>query len=273
MKLSFAQIDAFTDRPFGGNPAAVIPLDRWLDDDILLAIAQENNLAETAFLVAEADPAADATEAADFELRWFTPADEVELCGHATLASGHFLLSADETKNRVVFRTRQSGLLEVARNGAGYKMSLPMRAVEHREMPGVLSALGIGRAAETYWNDRGYVMVVLDSEAAIRELDPDFRSLADQGPLVVIATAPGNETDFVSRVFVPAYGIDEDPVTGAAHAVASPYWASRLGRAELTAFQASRRGGRITCEVRGDRVILRGKCVTVIEGTFLLPDA
>ena len=272
MKLNFAQIDAFTTTPFGGNPAAVIPLDRWLDDDVLLAIAEENNLSETAFIVRETDPSVTGGQPADFELRWFTPASEVELCGHATLASAHFVLSADKMKSRVVFRTRQSGLLEVERDGVGYKMSLPARAVEPREMPEVIAALGIAEPAATLWNDKGYVLVVLDREAAIRKLEPDFPRLAAEGPLVVIATAQGGETDFVSRVFVPAYRIDEDPVTGAAHAVAGPYWAGRLGRTELTAYQASRRGGRLTCEVRGDRVILGGQCVTVIEGVFLLPD-
>ena len=264
MKLPFAQIDAFADRPFTGNPAAVMPLDAWLADDVLQAIAAENNLAETAFLVAD-----DSGEA-DYELRWFTPAIEVALCGHATLASGHYLLCADQSCDLVRFRTRRAGVLEVARRGDGYLMELPAYAAEPKPLPEVLAGLGLERAVETLWHPGGYGLVVLDSAEQLLALTPDFRALAGAGDVLNIVTAPGTDTDVMSRVFAPGAGIDEDPVTGSAHSVLTPYWAKRLGRAHFTAHQSSKRGGYVTCELAGDRAILGGKCVTVIEGQFLL---
>ena len=265
MRIPFTQVDAFASEPFTGNPAAVLPLSRWLPNEMLLAIAAENNLSETAFLVP------DETDAADFELRWFTPAAEVALCGHATLASGHVVLSSDTDRERVRFRTRRSGVLEVARQGSGYAMRLPAWAPVPRDLPGVTRALGVAAAAESLWYDTGYALVLLPDEASVRALRPDFSALAAEGDWVVIASAPGDATDIVSRVFVPAFRIDEDPVTGSAHAVMVPYWAERLGRPEMTAFQASERGGRLGCRLEGDQVVLTGACVTVIEGTFLLP--
>ena len=264
MRLPFVQIDAFAAKPFEGNPAAVMPLAAWLDDSVLQSIAIENNLSETAFLVPD-----DSGEA-DFELRWFTPAVEVALCGHATLASGHFVLSSDPTLDKVTFRTRRSGLLEVARAGDGYEMALPAWTSEPRPLPKIVAALGIDTPVETLWQDRRYALIVLETEAQVRALAPDFRALAAEGDVLAIATAPGTDTDIVSRVFVPGVGVDEDPVTGSAHAVSVPYWAKRLGRDSFTAFQASRRGGRLACRLEGDRVILGGTCVTVIEGTFFL---
>ena len=264
MRISFAQIDAFADAPFTGNPAAVMPLKHWLDDATLQKVAAENNLSETAFLVP------DASGEADFELRWFTPSVEVQLCGHATLASGHFVLSSDEDRDRVRFRTRRAGVLEVARDAGGYRMALPAYAAAPRPLFAIVAALGLGEAAETLWHPHGYGLVVLDGADAVRALDPDFRALAAQADTLTIVTAPGDETDVVSRVFAASAGIDEDPVTGSAHAVLTPYWAARLGRAAFTAHQASARGGHLGCELSGDRAILTGRCVTVIEGTFLL---
>ncbi|MET0308246.1 MAG: PhzF family phenazine biosynthesis protein [Sphingomonas sp.] len=263
MKLPFAQVDAFADRPFTGNQAAVMPLDAWLPDEVLQAIAEENNVAETAFFLP------DATGAADYELRWFTPAVEVALCGHATLASGHFVLVADPTRERVSFRTRQSGVLEVARDGDGYAMALPAYPPEPAPNAELLRALGVA-AGETLHHPRGYDLTVLDSADAVLALTPDFRALAAIGDTLNIVTAPGRDTDVISRVFAPAAGIDEDPVTGSAHSVLTPYWAKRLGRASFTAFQASRRGGHVACTLAGDRAILGGTCVTVIEGVFRL---
>jgi PhzF family phenazine biosynthesis protein len=263
MKLAFAQIDAFASRPFTGNPAAVIPLDAWLADELLQAIAAENNLAETAFLVP------DASGTADYELRWFTPALEVALCGHATLASGHYLLSSDPARDRVTFRTRKAGILSVARDGAAYRLALPAYAPDPKPLPVILAALGVA-SAETLWHDGGYALVVLDSEAQVRALAPDFRALAREGDIMAIATAPGRDTAIVSRVFVPGAGIDEDPVTGSAHSALVPYWAQRLGRDRFSAWQASARGGHIDCATAGDQVILGGRCVTVIEGSFQL---
>jgi PhzF family phenazine biosynthesis protein len=262
----FTQVDAFADRPFTGNSAAVMPLEEWLPDDLLQAIAMENNLSETAFTVPArsngAAPAADGE--ADYELRWFTPTVEVALCGHATLASGHVLIGA---RDRVRFRTRKAGLLEVARDGEGYKMSLPAYRPEPRPLPRVLAGLGI-EAAETLWHPSRYALVVLASEADVLALRPDFRALAAEGDILTICTAPGETTDVVSRVFACGAGIDEDPVTGSAHCVLTPVWAERLGRSEFTARQASARGGHLTCRVEGKRVILGARCVTVIEGTM-----
>lgn len=263
MKIDFAQIDAFADRPFTGNPAAVMPLDAWLGDDVLQGIAEENNLAETAFIVP------DSSGEGDWELRWFTPAVEIALCGHATLASGHYLLTRDPSLERVRFRTRKAGMLEVAREGAGYRMALPAYPAAPRAVPGLLEALGVAHA-EVLHHPNGYDLAVLDSADAVRALAPDFRALAALGDTLNIVTAPGDETDVISRVFAPAAGIDEDPVTGSAHSVLTPYWAARLGRDRFTAFQASRRGGHVACEASGDRAILRGTCVTVIEGAFTL---
>jgi PhzF family phenazine biosynthesis protein len=250
------QVDAFADRPFTGNPAAVMPLDAWLPDEVLQAIGQENNLSETAFTIP------DSTGEADYELRWFTPAVEVAMCGHATFASGHVLLG---DRDIVRFRTRRAGILEVRRDGDGYAMSLPAWTPEPKPLPTVVAALGCG-LVETLWHPQRYAVAVLPDEAAVRAVEPDFRALAREGDLLTIVTAPGEEAAVVSRAFAPGAGIDEDPVTGSAHAVIVPYWAERLGTATFTAFQASRRGGRLGCRLEDDRVILSGRCVTVIEG-------
>ena len=264
MRIPFAQIDAFAERAFGGNPAAVMPLAAWLADDVLQQIASENNLSETAFIVSHNG------EDADFDLRWFTPAAEVALCGHATLASGHFVLSSDDDRHAVRFATRQAGVLEVAREGDRYRMALPAWGPTPKPLDDIVAALGV-EAVETLWHDKGYALVIVADEAAVRAARPDDRALAALGPIVTIVAARGDATDIVSRVFTAYFDIPEDPVTGSAHAVMVPYWAKVLGRDRFTAYQASRRGGLITCALEGDRVILGGACVTVIEGTFLLP--
>ncbi|WP_375403563.1 PhzF family phenazine biosynthesis protein [uncultured Sphingomonas sp.] len=265
MRIPFTQVDAFADEAFGGNPAAVMPLSAWLPDETLQAIAAENNLSETAFLIP-----ADGGEA-DFELRWFTPTTEVELCGHATLASGHVVLRSEPTRERVTFVTRKAGLLEVALDALGYAMALPAYPAEPKPLPAILAALGLEQAVATLWHPSAYALVVVEDEAAVRALRPDFRALAREGDVLTIVTAPGSETDVVSRVFACGAGIDEDPVTGSAHCVLTPYWTQRLDRDGFTAHQASVRGGRLTCRSEGDRVVLGGRCVTVIEGVFLLP--
>lgn len=269
MRLPFTQVDAFASETFGGNPAAVIPLAAWLPDETLLAIAAENNLSETAFLV----PASGNGESgdADFELRWFTPAVEVALCGHATLASGHVVLQSEPTRGRVTFRTRSAGPLSVERDGMGYAMALPTYPAEGKPLPAVLAALGLDSAVDTRWHPNGYALVAVEDEETVRALRPDFRALAAEGDILTIVTAPGRDTDVVSRVFACGAGIDEDPVTGSAHSVLTPYWCERLGVDRFTAFQASRRGGRLTCRAESDRAVLGGQCMTVIEGTFLLP--
>jgi PhzF family phenazine biosynthesis protein len=272
-RLPISQVDAFADRPFTGNPAAVMPLEEWLGDGVLQAIAAENNLAETAFLVP------DESGDADYELRWFTPTVEVALCGHATLASGHVLLSAAPWRQEMRFRTRKAGILQVARvNGedgedAGYRMALPAYAPAPKAMPDIVRALG-GHAVETHWHSGGYAVIAYADAASVRALDPDFRALKDGGDVLYIATAPGagdpSGADVVSRCFDPCAGIDEDPVTGSAHSVLTPYWAARLGRDAFTAYQASARGGHVGCRLDGDMVELTGTCVTTLVGDFLL---
>ena len=259
--LPIIQVDAFADAPFTGNPAAVMPLGRWLDDATLQAIAAENNLSETAFTV----PTPDDPEA-DYALRWFTPAVEVKLCGHATLASGHVLMGG---RTAIRFRTRQAGVLSVSRDRDGYALSLPAWPTEPKPLLELAAAMG-GEVLESHWREGGYAIFVYRDAAAIHALEPDFATLKKAGPILLIATAPGEDSDIVSRVFVPGAGIDEDPVTGSAHCLLTPYWARRLDRVRLTAFQASRRGGRLLCQLSGDRVILAGACRTVIEGNFLL---
>ena len=263
MKIPFAQIDAFAHAPFTGNPAAVMPLEAWLDDHVLQAIAAENNLSETAFFIP------DDSGAADYALRWHTPAAEVALCGHATLASGHYVLEADQARDRVTFRTRQAGILEVSREDDGYALALPAWAPSPRPLPEIVAALGVA-PQETLWHEKGYALVILRDEAAVRAASPDLPALAALGKLVAIVSAPGVQTEVVSRVFTPYYDIPEDPVTGSAHAVMVPYWASALGRDRFTAFQASARGGHVACRMDGNRVILGGRCRTVIEGLFSL---
>lgn len=263
MKIPFQQVDAFADRPFTGNPAAVMPLEAWLDDGILQAIAAENNLAETAFIVPWTGPEA------DFELRWFTPAVEVVLCGHATLATGHVLLSRNADIDKVRFMTRQAGPLDVARDGEGYRLALPAWEVASKPLPDHVAAIG-GAPLETHWRDGGYSLLRYGTADEVVALAPDFRAMRAMGDILFIATAPGTDTDIVSRVFAPGAGIDEDPVTGSAHCLLATYWAKVLGRNRFTAYQASGRGGYIDVELAGDRVILGGKCVTVIEGAFTL---
>lgn len=263
-KLPYWHVDAFADRPFAGNQAAVMPLGSWLPDAVLQAIAGENNFAETAFVVR------DETGTADWELRWFTPTSEVKLCGHATLASGHVLMTRDGGET-VSFRTRHAGTLHVRRHGEGYELSLPTSRVEERPVPGLLEALGVDAPVfDTVAGTEETSIVLLESETQLRAMAPDMRAL-EKIDRMAICTAPGDTTDVVSRVFVPAWGVPEDSVTGSAHAVLGPFWSARLGRESFTAHQASQRGGDLTCRLEGDRVWLGGPCVTVVEGTFHLP--
>lgn len=263
MKLPYFHVDAFADRPFTGNQAAVLPLDEWLPDDVLQAIGAENNFAETAFTVP------DASAEADYELRWFTPTHEVALCGHATLASGHVLLTRDGGDG-LTFRTRKAGMLQVRRAREGYELTLPVTRVEPRANDKLLAALGCeGEVFESVSGAEQTAIVLLDSEAAVRALEPDMRVLREID-LMAICTARGLQHDVVSRVFVPAWGVNEDSVTGSAHAALAPFWAGRLGRDSFTAYQASARSGVLGCRLEGDRVWLSGQCATVVEGTFYL---
>ncbi len=275
MRIAFTQIDAFADAAFTGNPAAVMPLTAWLPDKVLQAIAQENNLAETAFIVPCPDP-----ETADFDLRWFTPALEVALCGHATLASGHLILASAPDLPAVRFSTRKAGVLTVVRGPDGYLMSLPAwaadEAVTGAKATAIATALG-AEPREIWSRSNGYVVAVFASAAEVRALRPDYRAIVALDPgsdMLMIATAPGDgdasSADVISRAFAPEAGIDEDSVTGSAHCVIAPYWSKRLGRANFSAYQASARGGHVGCAVIGDRVMLTGRARTVIEGQFIL---
>lgn len=261
LAVPYWHVDAFADRLFGGNQAAVMPLDEWLPDATLQAIGAENLFAETAFVVR------DATGKADWELRWFTPEVEVRLCGHASLASGHVLLGRDGG-DRVTFRTRKAGVLEVRRmDGGGYELALPTIATAPEPFPEAVLALGA--EPREVWRGAGHYNVFLyETEAQVRALDPDMRGLRALGNGQFICTAPGAQTDIVSRMFAPGGGIDEDSVTGSAHAVLTPFWAARLGRDRFTAHQASARGGDLTCRLDGEQAWLGGNCVTVVEGTF-----
>jgi len=261
VRIPLYQVDAFARRPFTGNPAAVCPLERWLDDRLLQAIAAENNLSETAFFV---------NTSQGRELRWFTPTTEVALCGHATLASGFVVLEVlGEESDSVRFATR-SGPLVVSRAAAGYALDLPALAPRACEPPEALLD-GLDRAPIEILASTNY-LCVYEHEGDVRDLAPDFSRLVHCEPYAVIATAPGEDVDFVSRFFAPAHGIDEDPVTGSAHCTLTPYWAQRLRKTRMEARQLSRRGGELVCTLQGERVLLEGGCVLVLDGTFHVPD-
>jgi PhzF family phenazine biosynthesis protein len=254
MKLKQYQVDAFASHVFQGNPAAVVPLTSWLDDAILQAIAEENNLSETAFFVPSPK---------GFNLRWFTPRAEVDLCGHATLATAYVLFEhLGYTGATITFETR-SGDLMVQHQGELLVMDFPARPPISCTPPdGLLKALGRPSVEVLAADD--YV-VVFDSEEVIRSMIPDYTQLSLVDLRGVVVTAPGQEADFVSRFFVPKHGIPEDPVTGSSHCELTPYWAARLGRTNLRARQVSRRGGEILCRLNGDRVMLSGTAVTFME--------
>lgn len=258
--IPFFQVDAFAEKPLTGNPAAVMPLDRWLPDNVMQAIAAENNLAETAFTVpSDGDDA-------DYKLRWFTPAVEVPLCGHATLAAGHILIHGDKVR----FSTK-SGILTVTRRGDLLELNLPGAQLTEVDEPELCGALGLTPRpvwlASPGFNDSAIIPV--ENEAEVLAVTPDFTKLKSIHRMAVV-TAKGDEQDIASRVFVPYAGIDEDPVTGSAHGALVPYWAERLGRESFTALQASERMGILHCRLEGDRVALGGRCFTVIVGTFQL---
>ncbi len=257
MKIPIYQADAFTDELFGGNPAAICPLEDWLTDALMQKIAMENNLAETAFLV---------KDGADYHIRWFTPTVEVKLCGHATLAAAHILFHLPgETATQLVFHSK-SGPLKVSRNEDLLTLDFPASPLEKiTAVPrGIFEGLGIS-SAPVFKSSFDY-MVVLPSQKVIEGLQPDFKTLAQVSSRGVIATAPGDEADFVSRCFFPQSGIDEDPVTGSAHTATVPYWSGQLGKKKLKAIQLSKRRGYLDCELAGDRVLMSGKAVTYLTG-------
>ena len=262
MKLPIYQADAFTDHVFGGNPAAVCPLETWLPDELMQHIAMENNLSETAFFVKEGEA---------YHLRWFTPAVEVDLCGHATLATAHIMFTELGFEGNEIHFNTKSGELIVSRTVEGYKMDFPAEEMPQvQEPPQLFQALGIQRTSYTYKSDD--VMVVLGSEKEVAELNPNFNLLKEVEARGVIVTAPGDEVDFVSRFFAPQSGIDEDPVTGSAHTKLAPLWAKTLGKTELTARQISERVGDLRISLKGDRVEIFGQAQTFLRGEIILPD-
>ncbi|MBC7616327.1 MAG: PhzF family phenazine biosynthesis protein [Pedobacter sp.] len=261
MKLSIYQVDAFTEHLFGGNPAAIVPLTTWLPVAEMQKIAAENNLAETAFFIPQGE---------DFELRWFTPELEIDLCGHATLATAHIIFTElGYAKNRIHFHTLKAGMLIVSKVDDVYTLDFPSRVAIPCEAPdGLLTAIG-GKTPLEILHSRDY-MLVYEYESDILAINPDFAALAKLSIMGVIVTAKGDDSDFVSRFFIPSAGINEDPVTGSAHCNLIPYWAKKLNKNELHAYQVSARRGELWCSLKGDRVLMAGKAVTYLTGNIYI---
>lgn len=262
MKLKIFQVDAFCKTVFTGNPAAVVPLERWLPDEKLLAIAEENNLSETAFVIGKGS---------DWELRWFTPGTEVALCGHATLGAAHAIFEHISQDQRILsFSTRQSGVLTVEKRDRGLAVSFPSIAPSQIEtLPEVALALGaqpVSLWSANYSENERDLLAVFETEDEIAKLQPNFAGIQSLDTRGIICTATGKKTDFVSRFFAPAVGVPEDPFTGSAHCILTPYWANRLGKAELSACQISQRKGWATCSLNKNRVELSGKALTYLVG-------
>ena len=264
-KFKMFQVDAFAERVFTGNPAAVLVVDEWLSEHLMQAIAAENNLAETAFV---------RRQGAGFELRWFTPVQEVAFCGHATLATAHVLATHYGVAGEITFATRKVGTLKVRPDAGGYTLDLPSLAPEPLEpMPDLLRDLFPRECADAFRNFEN-LFVVLASEAELRAYVPDSPRIALLRHMGLCITTPadaGGNIDFLSRYFAPSAGIPEDPVTGSTHATLVPYWSKRLGRQRLQAYQASQRGGHLACRLAGDRVWLTGRAVTFMEACIDVP--
>ena len=254
-------VNAFTSEKFGGNPAAVVPLQEWLHDELMQDIAAQHNLAETAFVVPNGD---------EFDIRWFTPTVEVALCGHATLASAHVLFNyLNYTPGKIVFNSKSGPLRVSKQEGGKIMLDFPVNIpVEAASLPAIEDGLHVKPLA-VYTSTFDY-MVLLENQEAIEKLSPDFKILAQVPSRGVIATAPGNNVDFVSRCFFPQTGIDEDPVTGSAHTVTVPYWAKKLGKKQLSAIQLSKRKGYLDCELAGDRTLMSGQAVTYLVGDLFV---
>ena len=257
MRLPLYHVDAFTSRVFTGNPAGVVSLSSWLDDAVLQSIAAENNLSETAFFLGSGGR---------YAIRWMTPTNEVDLCGHATLASAFVIMTRLETGLPAVEFSSRSGLLRVSREGDLFALDFPARPARQVDLTGALQA-ALGARPREVWAARD-LMAVFETEEEVRALKPDLPLLSAYDSFAVLATAPGRQVDFVSRFFAPRQGIPEDPVTGSAHCTLVPYWAKRLGRPRLHALQLSSRGGELFCEDRGDRVLIAGRAVLYLEGTI-----
>ncbi len=264
MNIPIYQIDAFTDRLFKGNPAAICPLEEWISDDIMQNIAKENNLAETAFVVIKNNK---------YEIRWFTPEVEVDLCGHATLAAAHMLFNYDEDieTDEIEFYSHRSGILKVKKSGDLYELNFPSDNLKKiKASQQVLKAIK-EVPVEVFMGKTDY-MLVYDSQKKIEDLNPDFSNLINIKARGIIVTAKGNKTDFVSRFFAPQSGINEDPVTGSAHTSLIPYWSEKLKKTEMTAKQLSKREGKLFCKFEGKRVKISGQAITYMIGMIEIAD-
>lgn len=261
MKIAIYQVDAFTDQLFKGNPAAVCPLDAWLPDELMQNIAQENNLAETAFIVPSGN---------GYEIRWFTPTVEVDLCGHATLASAHVAFhELGFTGDEIPFISPRSGLLKVSKRGDELVLDFPADTLEAMDFDSSRFA-GLSTPPRAVYKGKTDYLLVYDSEEEIQNLQPDFEALKVHPVRGIIVTAPGQQVDFVSRFFGPACGVNEDPVTGSAHTTLTPYWARVFGKNSMTAMQLSQRTGKLTCSLNGNRVEIAGKSVLYLRGEIEL---
>lgn len=257
MQSPIYQVDAFSNQLFKGNPAAVCPLTEWLADELMQNIAQENNLAETAFIVPTDE---------GYEIRWFTPTVEVDLCGHATLASAHVVFyELGHEGEKIEFNSSRSGPLTVTKRGAELVLDFPCDTISQIDVEPIHST-GLSKAPLAVYKGKTDYLFVYDSEADIRELQPDFEALKIHPVRGIIVTAPGEKVDFVSRFFGPACGVNEDPVTGSAHTTLTPYWSSVLGKTNLCALQLSQRSGSLTCTLKGDRVEIAGESVLYLRG-------
>jgi|SRR5579862_5891234 len=266
MRIPLYHVNAFADRAFRGNPAAVCPLQDWLDDALLRKVAAENNLSETAFFVPKGGPGE-----AGYDLRWFTPRCEVSLCGHATLASAYVVLNLlNKASQSVRFETRRSGVLTVRKEGAMFVMDFPAMFGKVCSHPpeALLHALGKGPHPATLLGANETYIAVYKDQAAIQNMRPDFSELEQLHPFAVSVTAPGDKADFVSRYFAPSYGIPEDPVTGSVHCALTPYWSDRLSKKTLYAQQISDRGGELWCELAADRVLIKGNAILTLQGSL-----
>jgi len=258
MKIPIYVVDAFAEKIFTGNPAAVCPLSEWLDDNLMQKIAAENNLAETAFIVNEAD---------GYRIRWFTPVDEVDLCGHATLGSAHvFFNHLGFAEKEITFSSR-SGVLKVRNDGDMLTLDFPTDKIEKVDIPNFLLDALSEKPIETYKGNLDY-MLVFENQKQIEEAKPVFDLIAQSGTRGVIITSKGNDADFVSRYFAPQFGINEDPATGSAHTTLIPYWHNKTGKTEMKAIQLSKRRGYINCKYMGERVEIAGRAFTYSEGTI-----
>jgi len=260
MNIPFFQVDAFTDRLFGGNPAGICPLEQWLEDEVMQKIAMENNLSESAFFIKKDE---------GFHIRWFTPKVEVNLCGHATLASAHVIFQYLGHKPQVISFESRSGMLNVRKENELLVLDFPANKPQRTGLPeDFVQSLNI-TPVQCYRGKEDYLLLY-KSQQEIEALIPDFKKLEKIDARAVIVTAPGNQADFVSRFFAPRVGVDEDPVTGSAHTVLIPFWAEKLGKTEMKALQLSRRGGTLFCRLRDNRVDIGGKAVTYLKGEISL---